>query len=65
MGKRFDAVFIRPTAGHPLDVGLTHAADDEGALAKIFAVGTPADIDSVWIDGQLVKSPSQHQAVGL
>ena len=65
MGKRFDAVFIRPTASDPLDVGLTHAADDEGALAKIFAVGTPADIDSVWIDGQLVKSPSQHQAVGL
>ncbi|HEY4577695.1 MAG TPA: guanine deaminase [Yaniella sp.] len=65
VGKRFDAVFIRPTAGHPLDVGLTHAADDEGALAKIFALGTPADIDSVWIDGQLVKSPSQHQTVVL
>lgn len=65
VGKRFDAVLIRPTAGHPLDVGLAHAADDEGALAKIFALGTPADIECVWIDGQQVKSHSQYQAAGL
>lgn len=56
VGKRFDAVLIRPTAGQPLDVGITHAADDDEALAKIFALGTPADIASVWIDGQPVKT---------
>lgn len=56
VGKRFDAVFLSPTARQPLDVGLNHAASDEDALAKIFALGTPSDIKSVWIDGQLVKS---------
>lgn len=56
VGKRFDAVYISPTARQPLDVGLNHAADDEDALAKIFALGTPSDINRVWIDGQLVKS---------
>ena len=56
VGKRFDAVYISPTARQPLDVGLNHAADDEDALAKIFALGTPSDINRVWIDGQVVKS---------
>ncbi|MCD1287351.1 MULTISPECIES: guanine deaminase [unclassified Brevibacterium] len=56
VGKRFDAAYLRPTEGQPLDVGLTHAASDEDALAKIFALGTPADITQVWIDGALVKA---------
>src|SRR5690625_2666996 len=55
-GKRFDAVLVRPTTGQPLDVGITNAADDEDALAKLFAMGTPADITGVWIDGQRVKT---------
>ena len=55
VGKRFDAAYLRPTEGQPLDVGLTHAASGEDALAKIFALGTPADITQVWIDGALVK----------
>ncbi|MGC2941424.1 MULTISPECIES: guanine deaminase [unclassified Brevibacterium] len=50
-GKRFDAVLIRPAEGQPLDVGIRHAADDADALATIFAMGTPADIAEVWIDG--------------
>ncbi|MGO3023353.1 MAG: guanine deaminase [Brevibacterium sp.] len=50
-GKRFDAVLIRPAEGQPLDVGIRHAADDEDALATIFAMGTPADIAGVWVDG--------------
>src|SRR5699024_11927111 len=54
-GKRFDAVLVRPPTGQPLDVGITNAADDEDALAKRFAMGTPADIAGVWIDGQPVK----------
>ncbi|WP_025776995.1 guanine deaminase [Brevibacterium sp. VCM10] len=50
-GKRFDAVLIRPAEGQPLDVGIRHAADDGDALATIFAMGTPADIAGVWVDG--------------
>ncbi|GAA1521048.1 guanine deaminase [Brevibacterium permense] len=50
-GKRFDAVLVRPAEGQPLDVGIRHAADDEDALAKIFAMGTPADIAGVWVNG--------------
>lgn len=56
VGKRFDAAYLRPVDGQPLDVGLTHAASDEDALAKIFALGTPADITQVWIDGEPVKA---------
>ncbi|MDN5739218.1 MAG: guanine deaminase, partial [Brevibacterium aurantiacum] len=54
-GKRFDAAYIQPTAGQPLAVGLEHASSDDDALAKIFAMGTPADIAQVWVDGRLVK----------
>ncbi|GAA1537271.1 MULTISPECIES: guanine deaminase [Brevibacterium] len=55
VGKRFDAAYISPAAGQPLAVGLEHASSDEDALAKIFAMGTPADITRVWVDGGLVK----------
>ena len=55
VGKRFDAAYIKPAPGQPLDVGITHASSDDDALAKIFAMGTPADIAQVWIDGELVK----------
>lgn len=55
VGKRFDAAFIKPEPGQPLDVGIEHATSDEDALAKIFALGTPADITHVWVDGELVK----------
>ena len=55
VGKRFDAVYVDPVAGQPLSVGLDYAESDEDALAKIFALGTPADLTRVWIDGELVK----------
>jgi guanine deaminase len=55
VGKRFDAAYISPAAGQPLEVGIKHAEDDEAVLAKIFALGTPADITGVWIDGTPVK----------
>jgi guanine deaminase len=55
VGKQFDAVFVAPQALSPLDVGLRHASSHEDALAKVFAMGTPADIASVWIAGELVK----------
>ncbi|SJM50198.1 guanine deaminase [Gulosibacter sp. 10] len=54
-GKRFDAVWVRPEPGEPLDVGLRHALSDEDALAKLFALGTPADAARVWVDGREVS----------
>ncbi|MFC6706413.1 guanine deaminase [Flexivirga alba] len=55
VGKQFDAVFVAPERNSPLGVGIRHAADPEDALAKIFAMGTPADLARVWINGDLVK----------
>lgn len=55
VGKRFDAVWVRPAAGEPLDIGLRHASSDEDALAKLFALGTPADVATVWVDGREVS----------
>ena len=49
-------MLVRPAAGEPLDVGIRHAADDGDALATIFAMGIPADIAEVWIDGHLTKN---------
>ena len=54
-GKRFDAVFVAPAADSPLGVGIRHAAGPDDALAKIFAMGTPADIGRVWVDGKQIK----------
>ncbi len=57
VGRRFDAQWLRPAPGTPLDVGLAHAADPDDALARLFALGTPADVAGVWIDGDLVTDP--------
>ena len=54
VGKQLDVVRIRPAAGTPLDVGLRHANGPTEALAKVFALGTPADVDSVYIGGEPV-----------
>ena len=50
VGKRFDAVWLHPRAGTPLDVALKHARDADDALAKAFTLATPADLET-WIDG--------------
>ncbi|MDE9364693.1 guanine deaminase [Luteipulveratus sp. YIM 133132] len=55
VGKQLDAVWVRPAGGTPLDVGLRHAASAEDALAKVFALGTPADIAGVWVGGDRIK----------
>jgi guanine deaminase len=55
VGKRFDAVWLRPPAGSPLDVGLRHAGDPEQALARTFALGVSSDVGGVWVDGVRVK----------
>jgi guanine deaminase len=55
VGKRFDAVWVRPEPATPLDVGLRHAADAEGAVAKLFALASSPDVARVWVDGVTVK----------
>lgn len=57
VGKRFDAVWLRPRPGTTLDVALRNATGPEDALAKAFALGSPADIDTVWIDGEPLRPP--------
>jgi guanine deaminase len=59
VGKRFDAQLLRPAEGSPLAVGIEHAADAADTLARVFTLGTPADIRAVWIDGQLLNDSSQ------
>ena len=54
VGKRFDAVWVRPRRGTTFDVVLRHAAGPDEALAKVFALATPGDVARVWVDGQMV-----------
>ncbi len=56
VGRQFDAVWVRPHADEPLAVGLRHAASAEDALAKVFALGTPADVAGVWVGGDRVST---------
>jgi guanine deaminase len=56
-GKDFDAVWLRPAAGSELAVNLRHARDTTDALARIFALATPADVARVWIRGVAVRGP--------
>ena len=55
--KQFDAIWVSPSVGDPLEVGLRHAASADDALAKIFALAVPADVAAVWIGGDQVKGP--------
>lgn len=55
VGKRFDAQWLCPAEGSALEVGLAHAEDPAEALARTFALGTPADVRAVWVDGDLVN----------
>ncbi|MBV9203872.1 MAG: guanine deaminase [Actinobacteria bacterium] len=62
VGKDFDAVWLRPAAGTTLAVNLRHARDATDALARIFALATPADVAGVWIAGeQAHPRPSAEQ----
>ena len=51
VGKQFDASWLRPQPGSTLDVVLGHAADATDVLAKLFALGTSADVAGVWVGG--------------
>lgn len=55
VGKRFDALWLRPSPGSPLDVGLRYADGPEDALARAFALGVSSDVAAVWVDGIQVK----------
>ena len=55
VGRSFDAVWVRPLADDPLDVGLRHSDSPEDALAKIFALGGDSDIAGVWVAGDRIK----------
>jgi guanine deaminase len=54
-GSEFDAVWLRPVEGSTLDCGLRNADSADQALAKVFALGTDADIGRVWIGGVQVN----------
>ncbi len=58
VGTRFDAVWLRPGPGTTLDVALRSASGPEDALAKAFSLGGPADIDTVWVDGEPLRARS-------
>jgi guanine deaminase len=55
VGRRFDALWLDPLPGTPLDVGLRHADGPADALGKAFALATPHDVRGVWVDGERVK----------
>jgi guanine deaminase len=57
VGKRFDAVLVRPVEGSALDVGLRHAPDAASATARLFALATTHDVAGVWVDGAQLVSP--------
>jgi len=52
VGKEFDALWLRPAPDSTLDIALTHADSDDDALAKVFALATPADVATTWVAGQ-------------
>jgi len=54
-GMAFDALWLRPAPGVPLDILLRHAASPEDALAKAFAHGTSADVSQVWVGGDVIS----------
>jgi guanine deaminase len=55
VGRRFDAVWVRPPADGTLEVCLRHAACPEDALAKVFALAGPADVAGVWVAGDRLE----------
>ncbi|WKU08486.1 FAD binding domain-containing protein [Micromonospora sp. HUAS LYJ1] len=56
VGKRFDAIWVRPRPGTTLEIGIRHANGPEDALARVFALATSDDLAQVWIDGMPTES---------
>jgi guanine deaminase len=63
VGKAFDAAWLRPAPRSTLDVVLRHAKDAHDSLAKIFALGTPADVAGVWVAGQRIRFPHDDSSL--
>ncbi|GAA1337578.1 guanine deaminase [Arthrobacter roseus] len=59
VGAVFDAIEVHPPSGSPLNAILRHAESAERALAAVFANGTSADINRVWMSGVLAHSRAQ------
>ena len=59
IGKDFDAVLLRSAAGTQLDVNLANASDPTDALARVFALATPADVAGVWAGGRRIGSAAE------
>lgn len=59
VGKRFDALWLRPPARSPLDIGLRSASDPQEALGRAFALGVSADVARVWVDGQPLEEADE------
>jgi guanine deaminase len=55
VGKRFDAVWLRPRPGSALDIGVRHADGPDDALARILSQAGVHDVAGVWVDGMLVR----------
>ena len=55
VGRQFDAIRVGGHDGGTLDVALTHAADADDALAKVFALAGPSDVREVWVGGDRIS----------
>jgi guanine deaminase len=55
IGKEFDALWLSPQPGSTMDVSLRHAGSPEDALAKVFALATPADVRQTWVAGTPIR----------
>ncbi|MEY4529414.1 MAG: hypothetical protein RLZZ156_135 [Deinococcota bacterium] len=53
-GKAFDALYLRPPEQSPLAVLMQHTDDLERLLSSVFALGSSADVQQVWVQGDLV-----------
>jgi len=60
VGKDFDAVWLRPAPSSTLAVNLRHASGVTDALARVFALATPADVAAVWLRGQRAAGQDPH-----
>jgi guanine deaminase len=66
IGKRFDALWLRPRPGTTFDVALRHANGPDEALARTFALATTGDVARVWVDGRVMEAaPTRAQTVGV
>jgi guanine deaminase len=63
VGKDFDAVLWRAPKNSDLGVNLQYAVDAADALARIFALATPADVHGVWLKGERVRNSDEPEPI--